>query len=590
MSNATSIPQQVNKMRILQKWLCLILCLALALSVAPAALAEGAAAPETDSTDDARFAGKTWEEVLRNLMDEYGTFDEGITAGYYNTVTGEEHYFRGDVYMVSGSMYKVPLNMYYAEKISSGTMQWTDTIGGIDYRRAQEWTIVNSNNDMAASMWKAMGGYREFREGIAKYMGVDIATAPDPYFDGRAQFTAEQMIYCLKELYFNQDKYPGIVENMLKAERSNYFLRNAQSVEVAHKYGWFIPSENQSMLYMDDCAIVYTEDPILIVLNTAGIHNPYAFMADFCTLMIDYTEYQTAQRYIRAAAEQEAAAIAALNSGSAAPAATDTPVAAPTGTEPAPAVPRASAVEATATADTVTLLLSGAVVTAAVLLCLWLLRLRTKVKRGWAVAAVVIAAAALLLAVNAPSLKSVAAAPKENPQETVISFFDALSRQDYREAYGYLDNYSSLGLENTSNTVQAQLLYDALRDSYSYSLYGGCTREGLTAHQQILLRSLDLKALSADLKGAVNRAMESETQGKRESELVDENGAYLSTVTGAAYSAAIESLLQTGERYTATSGLDLELRYENGAWKIVVDQRLLSALSGGAYGEGGETA
>ncbi len=589
MSGVTSIPQQVNKMRVFQKWLCLILCLALALSVAPAALAESAA--ETASADDVRFAGKTWEEVLRGLMDEYGTFDEGITAGYYNTVTGEEHYFRGDVYMVSGSMYKVPLNMFYAEKIASGEMQWTDTVGGIDYRRAQEWTIVNSNNDMAASMWKAMGGYREFREGIAKYMGVDIATAPDPYFDGRAQFTAEQMIFCLKELYFHQDKYPGIIENMLKAERSNYFLRNAQSVEVAHKYGWFIPSENQSMLYMDDCAIVYTEDPILIVLNTAGIHNPYAFMADFCTLMIDYTEYHTAQRYIQAAAEQEAAAIAALNGDSVEPAATDAPATGLSGTEPAPAAPSTTtANKKTGDAGSMTLLLSGAVLAAAVLLCLSLMRLRVRWKRGWATAAAVLTAAALLLAVNAPSLKSMAAAPKENPQETVINFFDALSRQDYREAYSYLDNYSSLGLENTANTVQAQLLYDALRGSYSYSLYGSCTREGLTAHQQILLRSLDLKALSADLKGAVNRAMESETQGKRESELVDENGDYLSTVTGAAYSAAIESLLNTGERYTATSGLELELRYENGAWRIVVDQKLLAALSGGAYGEGGETA
>ena len=572
-------------MRILQKWLCLALSLGLALSLAPFALAESGVGPQTASADDARFADRSWEEVLRELMDKYGVFDEGITAGYYNTVTGEEHYYRGDVYMVSGSMYKVPLNMYYAEKISSGEMQWTDTVGGIDYKRAQEWTIVNSDNEMAASMWKAMGGYREFREGIAPYMGVDISTAPDAYFDGRAQFTAEQMIFCLKELYFHSDKYPGIIDNMLKAERSNYFLCKPQRVEVAHKYGWFIPNENQSMLYMDDCAIVYTEDPILIVLNTAGIHDAYTFMTDFCTLMIDYTEYQTAQRYLRAAAEQEAAAIAALSSGR-----VESATEQETDGEPVAAAQPQRTAETEKRVSILPLLLSGAVLAAAVCLCLYLLRVRAKLKRGWGVASAVLVAAALLLAINAGSLKSVAAAPKENPQETVIFFFDALSRQDYREAYSYLENYSSLGLENTPNTVQGQKLYDALRNSYSYSLYGGCTREGLVAHQQILLKSLDLKALSADLKGAVNRAMESETQGKREHELVDENGAYLSTVTGAAYAAAIDGLLASSERYTATSGLDLELHYENGAWKLVVDQKLLSALSGGAYGEGGETA
>ena len=576
-------------MRILRKWLCLALSLCLAAALVPCALAENAAEPETASADDARFADRSWEEVLRGLMDQYGTFDEGITAGYYNTVTGEEHYFRGDVYMVSGSMYKVPLNMYYAEKISNGTMQWTDTVGGIDYKRAQEWTIVNSDNDMAASMWKAMGGYREFREGIAPYMGVDVSTAPNAYFDGRAQFTAEQMIFCLKELYFHSDKYPGIIDNMLKAERSNYFLRKPQAFEVAHKYGWFIPSENQSLLYMDDCAIVYTDDPILIVLNTAGIHDPYNFMTDFCTLMIDYTQYHTAERYRRIAAEQEAAAIAALNGEDAEPAATTAPEET-AGGETVSAAPTPRVTETQDELPVMSLLLSAAVIVAAAVLCLRLLRLRAKLKREWAMAAVALTAAAVLLAVNAPSLKPMAAAPKENPQETVINFFDALSRQDYNEAYSYLQNYSSLGLENIPNTVQGQKLYDALRGSYSYSLYGTCVREGLTAHQQILLKSLDLRALRADLKAAVNHAMESETQGKRSSELVDENGNYLSTVTGAAYSAAIDGLLRSSERYTTTTGLELELHYEDGAWKLVVDQKLLSALSGGAYGEGGETA
>ena len=66
--------------------LCVILALVLLLPCLPAALAEE---PES-SEEDARFADKTWDELVEELLEKWNTDSEHVTLAYYNTVTGEE--------------------------------------------------------------------------------------------------------------------------------------------------------------------------------------------------------------------------------------------------------------------------------------------------------------------------------------------------------------------------------------------------------------------------------------------------------------------------------------------------------------------
>ena len=93
-------------MRNWRKILALLLMLALLLPLAPAAMAE-------DGEDDARFAGRSWEEIIDEFLSEHNAAPESVACGWCNTVTGEEHYHNADQYMVSGSMYKVPINMIF---------------------------------------------------------------------------------------------------------------------------------------------------------------------------------------------------------------------------------------------------------------------------------------------------------------------------------------------------------------------------------------------------------------------------------------------------------------------------------------------
>ena len=230
----------------------------------------------------------------RPILTEHNIDPEDVALGYRNTVTGED-FLNGDTYLVAGGMYKVPLNMIYTEKIHNGEMTMDDTIAGVKYSKLLEWTIINSDNDMAKLLWKNLGTYRHYRELIAPYMGEDAETVDAKFYENNF-CTARQMIHCLNLLETEKDNFPGLIDVMLKAEPKNYFKFHEQEYEVAHKYGYLVDG---SKLYMNDCAIVYTDDPIVIVMFTDTLKNGYVALTDYCDLMSDYAQYHTAIRRVQ---------------------------------------------------------------------------------------------------------------------------------------------------------------------------------------------------------------------------------------------------------------------------------------------------
>ena len=558
-------------MKLMKKLLCLLAALCILFSLLPTAFAEGA--------DDERFKDKTWDEIVDAFFAEHSVGPGFITFGYYNTVTGEEHYYDGDKYVVAASMFKIPLNMLFTEKIANGEMDWDTSIRGIAYENILEWTIVNSDNQMAEYLWKATGSYRTYRELICPYMGVDPETVDAMYWKNN-YFTSEQMIHCLKTLYENPDRFPRVVDTMLKAEPDNYFNYHEQEFDIAHKYGYL---EDDGGLYLNDCAICFTDDPILLVIFTFGIPRPYEALSDFCTLMCDYTQYQTALRREEEARQAEEAAIQALESAFPVP-------------EQETVDPDFS-VGVIGSADGPTSVIlsdkggsAGMLILAALILALMAVVLfavlrcakKGKIKLPWAIAALILSGLALILAVIAPKLGTVVTAPAGDPQETVTEFFDLLIAGDYPSAYACLSDYTGLGLENTPESEAGQQIYQALRQSYSYKLYGDCVRNGLSASQQVLLTHLDVTALRADLKDATEAALTQLVQTLPRNELYDKNNHYLPSVTDTAYANAVASLLSHVEDYYTITGIELELSYSAGGWHIVTNNHMLNALCGGA--------
>ena len=542
-------------MKLLRKVLSAAAALCIMFACIPAAIAVG--------EDDARFEGKTWEQVVDEYLAENDVDPNLVTLGYCNLVTGEEHYFNADKFMIAASLYKVPLNMYYCDKVYNGEMGFDSEVGyQTTYEYLLEETIVYSNNERAATLMANMGGYQAMRKMFCDYMGEDPETV-DPAFLSKDYFTPRQMIHCLKILYDNPDRYSKIVDYMKQAEPSNYFKFNTQEYEVAHKYGFDRVGYHE---YLNDCAIVYTDEPIAIVMFSDILSGGYDTMSKFCTLMSDYSQYSTAQRLAAEAQEKVEANFAQREAAAAA--------------TPEPLVIEKAEGAHFGIGAVIALVLSLA---AAVTALIFIIRAGRagKLKVLWALVAVLSAFLALLLCIAGSALGTVVAKPDGDPQQTVNDFFTALGVGDYESAYRCLQNCDSLGLENSPSTESGVLVYDALRQSYSYELYGDCVTDKMTAYQQLRFDYLDLTSFEADVQEQIMPALKKLVQSKDNDEIYDENNQYRPEITEQAYKSAVMSVLENAQAYYSTTWLTVELTYSDGRWLIVADPVMLKAVLGG---------
>ena len=564
-----------------------LLALCLLLALVPAARAD------SGETDEAYFRDHDWDEIVAELLTKYDADEERVALGYCNIVTGEEHYLNGDQYMVSGSMYKVPLNMVFAEKIAQGEMDWDTKVYGVKYETLMKESIVYSNNDYAKILWEYLGNgsYRHYRDVIAPIMG-EVPEMADPKYYENNFFTPKQMIYCLRLLAENPDNYPGIIEAMQRAEPNNYFKLHEKRFDIGHKYGFL---QTEYHLYLNDCAVCFTDDPIVIVAFTDNILKAYEVLTDYCTLMCDYTQYHTALRL-----EEEAAAEAArqeeirlaeeadreaAEAAAQAAAAQMSPVFGapdPTGRPDTPA-----AEPATAGTDTLPLILGMVMIAAMLLTVIVLAYLSRKYRRRlvWAVALALLAGALAIFAMFGFSLSSLfPVKPVGDPQQTVTAFFQALDAGDYETACDCLEGAVDLGLGTEPEDELSRRVLAALRDNRSWELYGDCTVEGLTARQQVELRYLDLAALDAAAREELVPVLEALSEERGRDSLYDAGGALLPQAAREAYTLAMEAVLPRASEYTTTTGVQLALAYTNGGWHIIAGQNLLNALAGGISG------
>ena len=245
--------------------------------------------------NDPRFVDKTWDEVMADFLAVRLIDPAQVTAGYYNTVTGEEHYLNPDTLMYGASTAKLPTNMVYAERVSKGEMTMDTLIKGNRYGLLQELSLVNSDNPAQTTMVNDLGGgnYVEFRKQLLPYIGETEETVDQEVLE-RNFFKPTHLMHALKLLYGNEERFPGIEECLLKASPTDYFKGNQPPYEIAHKYGWYT---DRGITYLNDTAIVYTDDPILLVMYTADVENARYVLADFCSLMIDYAQYSRVLRY-----------------------------------------------------------------------------------------------------------------------------------------------------------------------------------------------------------------------------------------------------------------------------------------------------
>ena len=201
-------------------------------------------------------------------------------------------------------------------------------------------------------------------------------------------------------------------------------------------------------------------------------------------------------------------------------------------------------------------------------------------KTLWAILAVILSTLALILCIVGAGSGTLIAKPEGDPQQYAVEFMDSITSGNYQQAYSLLKGYSSLGLENEPADEAAEIMYEALKSSYSYSLTGECIVDLLEARQQIQFTYLDLPSTEADIQAKTMDELEIIVNSRSKSAVYDENNNYRPEVTREAYTNAVKAVLASPEKYYISTGIQLQLEYTGGAWSVIPAESLLTALSG----------
>ena len=218
--------------------------------------------------------------IIAQFMADHKLNESNFSMSYELSDGSLRYDFAENVFRTAASTYKLPLNMYYYDLERAGEISPTATIGGykLDYIHRQ--SIVYSNNAVSEALYMHLGSFKHYRELMAQYYDQEY---PAIYYS-RNKINSAYMIAVLKRIYENRDYYTELIGYMKEGDPGEYFKNNDETVEVAHKYGWYDGAVN-------DVAIVYTETPYYLAAYTQSVPNASLVLGRLSALMTEYTNY-----------------------------------------------------------------------------------------------------------------------------------------------------------------------------------------------------------------------------------------------------------------------------------------------------------
>lgn len=249
-----------------------------------ASYADAPVIPETMSVAKATVIQGTVERYF----EQYDLNPDMISIGYINTGNNESWFFNGDLWYYSASLYKVPLMMIYAEKEAAGELTQDSEFFGLPLSYLEEEILTFSNNDLAYSMMLNLTDPFACRKLFCSYSDL-----PEDYysweFTGYSYFTARFMTSVMYTLYSDQQRFPGILECLKKAQPEHYFRMSLEdeNVEIAQKYGNFHDEDGND--WNHTAGIIFTDNPFLLTVMTRYGGLSETIIADLAQIFYDYT-------------------------------------------------------------------------------------------------------------------------------------------------------------------------------------------------------------------------------------------------------------------------------------------------------------
>ena len=177
------------------------------------------------------------ESRISKFMSDNKLNDGNFSFSYYNTVTGETFGFNEDKMMRVGSVYKLPLNMYYYEQVALGAISPNARFAGYPLSQCHMLSLRDSDNSTSQAMRQAIGGLSAFKIAIDKYTGVSAAEIGGDYLHSN-QFSSMTIMNTLKYLYDNSEFFSEALGYLKAANPRQFFKMYVEDYEIAQKYGW----------------------------------------------------------------------------------------------------------------------------------------------------------------------------------------------------------------------------------------------------------------------------------------------------------------------------------------------------------------
>lgn len=263
-----------------------------ALLTLPCAAAEETAEPLLNSAE--------LDALMAPFVEEYGLREKNFGLAFLYTGTNESYFMYGDSIKYAASLFKVPLCMLVAEKVSSGEFSQEDTFADISITTIEENCIIASNNRTAATVYAAF--QPDAPELLTIYSGMQPESLHPEYRN--QYYTPRFMLNTLQTLYEEPERFPNIIECMLRTQPEEYFRQTLEGRwDVAQKYG-------QTGGTLNNAGIIYTPTPVILVVMTDWVEDNMQLIGELAELFAEYSltldERAAAREAERLAAEEAA--------------------------------------------------------------------------------------------------------------------------------------------------------------------------------------------------------------------------------------------------------------------------------------------
>ncbi len=233
--------------------------------------------------DNIGFAGGP-EVFINNYLTENNFPAACIGLGWMDISSGETYYINEDKFFVSGSMYKLPLNMLFCDKINSGELSSDSKISGYNLIDAMKLSMVKSDNTASGALRVNLTyDFMTYRRLLASYSEIETEELPTGFYSEN-MMSPRFFLNTLRYLSENSCDYDLIINFMKEANQESYFCYYPPRYTVAHKYGNIDGN-------MSDCCIEYAKRPFLLVVFLSGAGRGEITLSEIRGLFEDYSDY-----------------------------------------------------------------------------------------------------------------------------------------------------------------------------------------------------------------------------------------------------------------------------------------------------------